>query len=69
MKIKTLHKLQPTDAQADCVIVRDDFNNPIFAAVHVGETIVCASVGDNDFDAVLRMIGLTAPSVVELVAK
>ena len=69
MKIKAIHKLQPTAVQADCVIVRDDLDNPIFAAVHVGETIICASAGDNDFDAVLQMIGLTPPSVVELAAK
>jgi hypothetical protein len=66
MKIKTLRCLQTIDQQADCVVIQDDFGNPLFAAAHVGETIVCAGVGDNDFKDVLRLIGLPIPELVEI---
>jgi hypothetical protein len=66
MRIKTLRCLQPIDQQADCVVIQDDFGNPLFAAAHVGETIICAGVGDKDFKSVLEMIGLPVPEIVEL---
>ena len=59
MRIKTLRCLQPIDQQ-------DDFVNPLFAAAHVGETIICAGVSDKDFKSVLEMIGLPVPEIVEL---
>lgn len=66
MRIKTLRCLQPIDQQADCVVIQDDFGNPLFAAAHVGETIICAGVGDKDFKSVLEIIGLPVPEIVEL---
>jgi hypothetical protein len=66
MKVKTLLCLQPNEQQADCVVLYDDVGNPIFAAAHVGESILCASVGDKDFATVLQVIGLPAPAVIEL---
>lgn len=66
MKIKTLRQLQPAEAAADCVIVYDDVGNPLFAAAHVGETVVCAGVGDRDFKDVLQLIGLPAPELIEI---
>lgn len=66
MRIKTLRCLQPVDHQADCIVVQDDFGNPLFAAAHVGETIICAGVGDKDFQSVLQMIGLPVPEIVQL---
>lgn len=66
MKIKTLRCLQTAEHPADCVVVHDDVGNPIFAAAHVGETIVCAGVGDKDFKNVLNLIGLPVPELIEI---
>lgn len=66
MRIKTLRCLQPIDQQADCVVVQDDFGNPLFAAAHVGEAVICAGIGDKDFESVLKMIGLPIPEIINL---
>lgn len=69
MRIKTLRCLQPIDQQADCVVVQDDVGNPLFAAAHVGEAIICAGIGDKNFESVLNMIGLSVPEIISLEAK
>lgn len=66
MKIKTIRQLQSAEHPADCVVIQDDFGNPLFAAAHVGETVICAGIGDKDFKDVLRLIGLPTPELVEI---
>lgn len=66
MRIKTLRCLQPVDHQADCVVIQDDLGNPLFAAAHVGEAVICAGVGDKDFQSVLNIIGIPVPELIEI---
>ena len=58
----------PHDEKAHSVVIEDDMGNPIFVATHIADGILYSAVGDNDFKAVLNMVGLdNAPTVKILV--
>jgi hypothetical protein len=68
MLVKTQHNLMPHDEKAHSVVIEDDMGNPIFVATHIADGILYSAVGDNDFKAVLNMVGLdNAPTVKILV--
>ena len=67
MIVKSQHNLIPADTKAHSVVVEDDLGNPIFVATHIADGILYSSVGDNDFKAVLEMVGISnAPTVKEI---
>ena len=66
MRIKSLNFLQPAEQHADCVVIYDDNGTPLFAALHTGDAITCASATDEDFDEVLSMLGIEPPTVNEI---
>jgi hypothetical protein len=68
MKVKAEHNLQPAEHKAHSVIVEDDAGNPLFAAVHYADGIVCASLTDADFQTVLRLVGggVQPPKIIEI---
>ncbi|NDI22863.1 MAG: hypothetical protein EBY76_07400 [Betaproteobacteria bacterium] len=68
MKIKLEHNLMPSVYSAHSVTVVDDLGNPLFAALHYADGIVCAAFGDKDFETVLRLVGAEAraPEVIEV---
>lgn len=59
MRVKTQHNLQPSTIPAHSVVIEDDLGNPVFAAVQLPDSIVCATAGDPDFQSVLDMLGIT----------
>ena len=66
MKVKTLNCLQPAEYKADGVVVEDDAGNAIFAAVHVGDAILCTKIGEPEHNEVLNMLGITPPNFTEI---
>jgi hypothetical protein len=68
MKVKTEHNLQPAERKAHTVIVEDDAGNPLFAATHFADGIVCASISDPDFKTVLQLVndGAQPPKIIEI---
>jgi hypothetical protein len=67
MLIKSQHTLQPAEQKAHSVVVYDDHNNPLFAAMHMADGIVYASLGENDFATVLKLVGIESPpKIVEI---
>jgi hypothetical protein len=70
MIVDTELSLILSQTKAHTVVVRDDFGNALFAAIHFADSIVYARIGDKDFESVLRLIGdLPAPKVVEIPVK
>lgn len=60
MRVKTQENLRSTSTNAHSVVVYDIANNPIFAATHfLGDSnvILAARAGEEDFQAVLNLIG------------
>jgi len=67
MIVKSQHNLIPADTKAHSVVIEDDLGNPIFVATHIVDGILYSAVGDNDFKAVLEMVGISnAPTVKEI---
>lgn len=68
MKVKAEHDLQPSEHKAHSVIVEDDSGNPLFAATHFADGIVCASITDPDFASVLQLVsnGTLPPKIIEI---
>jgi hypothetical protein len=68
MKVKVAHNLQPGEFAAHSLVVEDDAGNPILAAAHIADGIVCASIADPDFSLVLRLVrgDITPPRVIEV---
>lgn len=68
MKVKSEHNLQPAEHKAHTVIVEDDAGNPLFAATYYADGIVCASIADPDFAAVLRLVNssVSPPKIIEI---
>lgn len=68
MKLKAQTNLIPTAAEVDSVVVYDNNDNPIFAAIHIlGEAIAAARIGEADFPHVLKLIGNdVCPKVSEI---
>lgn len=58
MRVKLQQKLQPVEHRADSVVVEDELGNPIYVALQHDNHIICASVGDDDFHALLRALGI-----------
>ena len=58
MRVKTLNNLQPTDVPAQSVIIEDDKGNPIIVAMQLTESIIYSTVGDKDFQNMLRALGV-----------
>jgi hypothetical protein len=70
MRVKSVHNLQPHEQAAHTVIIEDDAGNPIFVALHAGDGIACAAIGDKLFEHVLRLAGVEkAPQVINVPAK
>lgn len=70
MRVETHNKLQsPTSIEATRVLVRDQYGNPILAAIEgaAGE-ISIMTVGDPNFEDLLAHFGLLATEVVPATA-
>lgn len=67
MLIKSQKNLVDTETKAHSVVIEDDLRNPIFVATHIGDGIAYSMVGDPDFQAVLRLVGIdSAPAVINI---
>jgi hypothetical protein len=67
MLIKSDKNLVPTQTTAHTVVIEDDMGNPIFAAMHIADGIVYSSVGEKEFNDVLKLVGIDkAPTVTEV---
>ena len=64
MRVKLQHNLQPHEQEAHSVILEDRLGNPIFVAVQLDDHITFASVGDPDFHALLKALGVDKTVVV-----
>lgn len=64
MRVKTHHSLQPVEQKAHSVVVEDDLGNPLFVAIQVDEAIVYATVGEKEFQSLLRALGVNKTVVV-----
>jgi hypothetical protein len=72
MRVNTQENLQPQSVNAHSVVVYDRANNPIFAATHfLGESdiIIAARAGEEDFQAVLNLIGADVEPKVKIVSE
>lgn len=70
MRVKLLHNLQPSEHAAHSVILEDDTGTPIFVALQLDDRIVYADVGEPDFYALLKTLGVeTNVRVAELAPK
>jgi hypothetical protein len=58
MRVRLEHKLQPAVFEAHSVVVEDDGGNPIFVALQHNGHMLCANVGDSDFQAILGTLGI-----------
>jgi hypothetical protein len=64
MRVKTQHRLQPTDQKANSVVIEDDLGNPIFVALQIDEAIVYSTPGEKDFHSMLQALGINKTVVV-----
>jgi len=64
MRVKTQHSLQPDEQKAHSVVVEDDLGNPLFVAIQVDEAIVYSTVGEKEFQSLLRALGIDKTVVV-----
>lgn len=70
MRVKLLHKLQPSEHAAHSVILEDDTGTPIFVALQMDDRIVYAEVGEPDFYALLQTLGVeTKVRVIDIKPK
>lgn len=70
MRVKLLHNLQPSEHAAHSVILEDDTGTPIFVALQMDDRIVYADVGEPDFYALLKTLGVkTDVKVVDVAPK
>lgn len=67
MLVKSQKNLVDTEVGAHSVVIEDDMKNPIFVATHIGDGIAYSMVGDPDFQAVLKLVGIeTTPNVISI---
>lgn len=67
MEIKSQKNLVESITQAHSVVVNADDGDPIFVAVHIGDSIMCAIIGDTNFEKTLQYAGINrAPKVLNL---
>lgn len=70
MRVKLQNKLQPIVHEADSVIVEDGLGNPVYVALQHDDHILCAHVGEPDFHALLKALGVNKTvTVTELKPK
>lgn len=70
VRVKTQHKLQPSEQPADAVVIEDELGNPIFVAVQLSESIMMSDINDPDFHTVLHQLGINKTvSITELQPK
>lgn len=65
MRVKLQHKLQPAEYPAHSVILEDDMGNPIFVALQIDDQIVYGTVGEPDFQALLKVLGVDKQVVIQ----
>lgn len=68
MRVEVLKSGRPLSVAQDAeqVIIRDKFNNVICVCWDHGGGILAAHVGDDDFEDMLRILGLPGVEVVDM---
>lgn len=67
MRVKLQHNLQPSEHKAHGVVIEDDNGVPILVAMQFDTYILCSKAGDEDFQAVLKALGVDKNIIVDTV--
>lgn len=66
MKVEILRNLQPLVLDANRVVLRNSFGDPVFVCVeYATNTFLSAKAGDPEFDRILQNLGIQNTLVVE----